>query len=252
MNLVVVVICSALSTAASADFCPGDRKCLCPPNWQFWRNACYRLTDEHGNWSMSQSACREMGGEMAASRSLEENGLLLGIALKGNIQDHVSIACQRGESRKWTCEGQVHVLQFLNWNRGEPDNENHHCVFMSASQNGRGKWFNFDCKRKHRAVCVRREPRPYQAPRYCFPASPNGHKHNSTCLQGHIIHEFVTGSIVACGSACIAQAACSSFNVKEIGKGQSMCQIIRGSQSYTRERMRFTQDVCSYSGVCPN
>ena len=45
---------------------------MCPPGWKTWRGSCYRTTPSLP-WIEAGKYCQDMGGEMAAPRSLEEN-----------------------------------------------------------------------------------------------------------------------------------------------------------------------------------
>ena len=224
----------------------------CAPEWQYWRGACYRLIPPV-TWNGGVVACQEMGGEMVAPRSMEENEFLVKTARsERSLKDSpLWIGCNdQAKEGTWVCEGQgANGPLYLNWRASNPDNQygEQHCaaIFMTD-----GKWNDRRCRIRQRAICVRRDPftcRPHNAPRYCHSTADNG-TFNTACLSGQVTTEFVTGSVVACGSACIAEPACCSFNVMNTDDGKKFCQLVADCQS--KDKLQTTAEFCMYSGIC--
>ncbi|XP_038044985.1 CD209 antigen-like protein E [Patiria miniata] len=256
MLLVKVSFVLAISSAFLVlwGWCDCVPKC-CPSKWLFWRRSCYRLISP-ASWEASRSTCDEMGGLIAAPHSHEENEF---IARMAQIEKHnyrLWIGCNDREAEgEWVCEGQKGKNSFLdqNWDLGEPNSgSSENCAFTRWQANG--KWHDVSCDRQLHAVCVRDATCVSQSkhPRhYCVSLDNRGRLLNSTCLVGRVIRGFVTDSFGACGSACVEDGDCRSFNVRK-KNGEKYCQLNNSTSSDDREQLQDVGAFCVYSEICEN
>ena len=79
----VLVVTLTLVAAVGADVCPAQPAVgrTCPADWQSWHSACYRLMPGKATWDDARSACREIGGQIAAPGSMEENEFIVIFAM---------------------------------------------------------------------------------------------------------------------------------------------------------------------------
>ncbi|XP_038073049.1 CD209 antigen-like protein D [Patiria miniata] len=228
---VIEVAILSMRALSESDFCPSRSrvKPSCPPEWQLWGSACYRLTSSKYNWDDAMTACQDVGGKMAAPRSLEELNFMVELVRKVDSPYYRTwIACNdRDVEGTWECDGQEGGEPFLKWNYGEPnDNGNQDCVQISAfhydgmDDAGCGKLFRAFCVRQ--AACTHLITQPRQ---YCVSTDTHGRILNSTCLLDHSIREFISKGVVACGSPCAQEPGCRSFNIKKTEDGKKICQV---------------------------
>ncbi|XP_022089791.1 C-type lectin domain family 4 member M-like [Acanthaster planci] len=252
----VVAITAAINAAWGSDVCSSvpALNCSCPLGWRLWRKACYRVTESEPNWECSKSACREMGGKMAAPRSLKEMKFMGNLARQKDSDYYVWIACNDiGFEGNWTCDVQEDSEPFMGWYPGQPDDTDHNqdCAVIAARHND--SMDDSRCSESHNALCVSQAactPRPSQPLRYCFSSDDQGHIVNSACLLDHVIREFTTKSLTACGSACVNEAGCRSFNIKKNGKGKKLCQLNNSTSSEDKDNFKTIGDFCMYSEIC--
>ena len=227
---------------------------FCPPSWQRWGDSCYRLTAVRATWENSRSACREMGGEMFAPCSIQENEFLVSMIPENPNPQLLWVACNDIEVEgKWKCEGQEKGEAFFNWFPGEPNSlGNEDCTAMlyqldedGVTVIGDGKWLDVSCSNIYQAVCVIRLKQPRH---YCFTFSDNRQLLNS-CLVDHVIREFVTKSIIDCGSACTVEPRCRSFNMKQTSEEKQLCQLNNATSSDDPDNFKKTDSFCIYSDL---
>ncbi|XP_038066785.1 C-type lectin domain family 4 member M-like [Patiria miniata] len=165
MYLIRVFGIVAITTAINAEFRSGSCHsrlsilCSCPPEWQLhvWGKECYRLTPSSHSWDDAKTTCQDMGGKMAAPRSLEEMNFMVELAKKANTLYRAWIACNdKDVEGTWECDGQEGSEPFLVWDNGEPNsfgNVEQDCVRMAASSNDRMD--DELCDNDQLAFCVR-------------------------------------------------------------------------------------------------
>ncbi|XP_038066772.1 lactose-binding lectin l-2-like [Patiria miniata] len=118
----------------------------CPPSWKRWRDSCYRFTPSGGSWVASREACLQMGGNLAAPQSQEENDFFweFGKEEKSNL---FWINCEKLETNnQWFCDGKAMVGSdaFEYWAPGEPKtNIGHVCTAVDIRNDGH--WIDFTC-----------------------------------------------------------------------------------------------------------
>ncbi|XP_038056572.1 perlucin-like protein [Patiria miniata] len=243
-------------TVLGSHICPSEPavKCSCPPQWQLWRNGCYRLTSSENNWEGAETGCKDIGGTMAAPRSVEEINFMAKMARSEYSLYEAWIACNDKEDEgTWECDGQKGDEPFLVWDAGQPDNwgDNQDCVLISARYNDRmdDNYCGFQC----RAFCVRQADcthLPTQPRQYCLSTDTHGRILNSTCLLNHTIRELITEGVVACGSACTKESGCRSFNIKKTKEGKKVCQLNNSTSSEDKDKFLKTDYFCMYSQMC--
>ena len=242
LGIVLVIIVSGSEDCSFAAEC-------CPPRWQRWGDSCYRLTSEGATWADSRPACREMGGEMFAPRSLQENEFLVSMIPKSPDPQLLWVACNDIEVEgEWKCEGQEKDEAFFNWYPGEPNGaaqENCVAMLFLPSVSNDGNWTDTPCTDTYHAFCVIRLKQPRH---YCFTFSDNRQLLNS-CLVDHVIREFVTKSIIDCGSACTVEPRCRSFNMKQTSEEKQLCQLNNATSSDDPDNFKKTDSFCIYSDL---
>ena len=246
----IVAITAAINAARDCSS-PASRN-FCPSGWRLWQHACYRLTESKANWDDSKGACREMGGKMAAPRSLEEMKFITELARERNNYFNVWIACNdKDVEGVWTCDGQRGGEPFLEWAPGEPNNAwDQDCAGLRSVYDASTPMDDFSCLQHLNAFCVRQaacSPCLTQPHHHCSFPDTQGHTLNSACLLDHVIREFITGSVTACGSACVLEPGCRSFNIKENDEGKKVCQLNNSTSSEDKDNCRNTSYFCIYS-----
>ncbi|XP_038077045.1 type-2 ice-structuring protein-like [Patiria miniata] len=251
----IVAITSALNTQFGSGSCQSHLtvKRSCPPEWQFWEDECYHVTPLRHNWDDAKSACQAMGGRMAAPHSLEEMEFMADLAQKEHGVNTAWIACNdKGVEGIWECNGQEGSESFLEWANGQPDNSNNQdCAAIATAFNNRMD--DDQCWSSHEAICVRQATgtHPSTQPRqYCLSTDTDGRILNSTCLLDHGIREFITEGMAACGSACVKETGCLSFNIKKTEDGKKVCQLNNSTRSEDKDKFQKTGYFCIYSEVC--
>ncbi|XP_038056576.1 perlucin-like protein [Patiria miniata] len=241
-------------TVLGSHICPSEPavKCSCPPQWQLWQNGCHRLTPSWHSWDDAKEACQDMGGKMAAPRSLEELKFIAEMARKVDSQYRAWIACNDKEVEgTWECDGQEGGEPFLVWNGGEPDNwMDQDCAQITAQYD---RMDDAGCYVEKLAFCVRKADcthLPIQPRQYCLSTDTHGRILNSTCLLDHSIREFITQGVAACGSACAKEPGCRSFNIKKTEDGKKICQLNNSTSSEDNDKFQTTYYFCMYSEVC--
>ncbi|XP_038057884.1 lactose-binding lectin l-2-like [Patiria miniata] len=252
----IVVAVLSMRALSDSDFCPSRSpvKSSCPPEWQLWGNACYRITPSKHTWDDAKTACQGMGGKMAAPRSLEEMNFMAELARKEDGEYYAWIACNdRDVEGTWECDGQEGGEPFLVWADGQPNSwkGNQDCVAITARHNHRMN--DGRCDASNRAFCVRQAActhLPTQPRQYCVSTDTHGRILVSTCLLDHNIREFITEGVVACGSACAKEPGCRSFNIKKTEDGKKICQLNNSTSSEDKDKFQKTDYFCMYSEVC--
>ncbi|XP_038066784.1 C-type lectin domain family 4 member M-like [Patiria miniata] len=162
--IVIVAIISSIKAVFGSGLCPSRLsvkchsrlivECFCPPEWQLWEKACYRLTETPATWDDSHLDCRAMGEKMTAPRSQEELNFMADLARKVDKSDYYAfIACNDAEVEgTWECDGQEKSEPFLAWNGGELMSENDEdCALISSANGG---MIDGQCSDPDRAFCV--------------------------------------------------------------------------------------------------
>ena len=194
----------------------------CPSLWQGWGDDCYRLVTTLLPWQEARSACRDLGGELAAPRSLPENMFLANMALEVDVYYHFWISCSDLETQEeWKCDGHENGFSFSNWYTGFQYFPENRCVLVAASDT---VWFNAPCTNAQHSVCVR-QPRRLK-PNGWFSTGTTNPDHPTSCLVDHVIKEFVITNIPSCAFACIKEPRCRSINIKITEEGgREVCQL---------------------------
>ncbi|XP_038078964.1 E-selectin-like, partial [Patiria miniata] len=253
--VVILAIISSISAVLGFyNICPVQPvSCSCPSQWQMWHNACYRITPPH-NWDDAKTVCQDLGGKMAAPRSLEEMKFMVDMAREVDSEYYVWIACNdKDVEGTWECDGQEGREPFLEWSANQPDDfkDNQDCVVVARNQND--KMDDDFCAESRMALCVHQAACPHpptQPHRYCLSTDTRGRILNSTCLLDHNIREFITEGVAACGSACAKEPGCFSFNIKNTEEGKKICQLNNSTSSEDKDKFQNTDYFCMYSEVC--
>ncbi|XP_038066773.1 perlucin-like protein [Patiria miniata] len=142
--LFVVILQLVLITLAHDQ---GENTCLpsekCPLSWKQWRDSCYRFTPTVHSWFAAREACLQLGGNLAAPRSQEENDFFWEFG-KEEITSTVQkfwINCDDLKTNgQWFCEGESvdDPGAFLNWAANEPNHlPSEQCAAVVIDQQGR-------------------------------------------------------------------------------------------------------------------
>ncbi|XP_022089666.1 perlucin-like protein [Acanthaster planci] len=252
----IVAITAVINAAWGSDFCPSlpNMDCSCPSGWGLWQTSCYRLTNSTSTWKSGKLACQNIGGKMAVSHSLEEMKFMANLIRHKDSDYHVWIACNDIEVEgNWTCDGQEGSKPFMGWGPGQPDDAggDQDCATIAAAHND--SMDDNNCCYEYDTFCVRQANcthRLTQPRRYCFSTDTHGRILNSTCLLGHVIREFTTDSVSACGSSCVEEPGCRSFNIKKNGGGKKLCQLNNITSSEDKDKFQTIGDFCIYSEIC--
>ncbi|XP_071803954.1 perlucin-like protein [Asterias amurensis] len=196
---------------------------VCPFGWESWGGSCYKLLEETMTWQEGRLKCQEMGGEMVAPSSLEENNYLLSKTI-GNC---ILINCNDLEIEgQWVCTPDNGG--YMNWNAYEPNGgTRENCTVLVPSWSG--KWNDVLCSKICHVICKGEEVKLKQW------------RLLASCLIGHTLREIPTSNVRACATECHYDARCRSFNVHHFGSGERICQL----NSRTRYEADHTQFVKS-------
>ncbi|XP_038048635.1 uncharacterized protein LOC119722531 [Patiria miniata] len=238
VNVFVVVSASAMVGAYLGPWVcvpVQDKALACPPDWQVFGDFCFRLSgnERKGSWQESIDVCRDLGGEMAAPQSSEENDFISTL----EESDVAWIACTLNSPGVWVCDGREPGTQmdFLGWDGPQPPHDS-----RKSCGSIKGRWQARPCDDDHRAVCVR----PVACVYHPIPGASAKHLRirqdtciqltgteaggtttgQSRCLTGHVIKEFAVQSVNGCAARCISEPECLSFNVLSNGE-ELMCEL---------------------------
>ncbi|XP_022089785.1 E-selectin-like [Acanthaster planci] len=190
---------------------------------------------------------------MAAPHSLEEMKFMADLARQKDSKYSVWIACNDIKVEgNWTCDGQEGSKPFMAWGPGQPHNTDNiqDCAAIAAKCND--SMNDARCSKSREAVCIRQAvctPRLTQPRQYCFSSNTPIPMLNSTCLLDHVIREFITEGVTACGSTCIKEPGCRSFNIKN-GDGKKLCQLNNSTSSKDKDKFQTIADFCIYLEEC--
>ena len=70
-SVLLILVTIGMSSAQSC-----KPQMFCPSGWESWGGSCYKLLTKM-SWYEGGLKCQEMGGEMVAPSSLEENNYIL-------------------------------------------------------------------------------------------------------------------------------------------------------------------------------
>ena len=217
---------------SSAHSC--KRQMLCPFGWESWGGSCYKLLEGTMTWHEGRLKCLEIGGEMVAPSSLEENNYIL-----SKTSGRMWINCNDLEIEgQWDCISDNGG--YRNWYtsemRTEPDGGiGQNCAQLLKSQFLAGKWIDHECSNKYHVICKHNEVVATQAKLKQW-------RLLASCLMtGYTLREIPTSNVRACATDCHYDSRCRSFNVQLLGTGERICQL----NSVTRYESDHTQFVKS-------
>ncbi|XP_071809107.1 perlucin-like protein [Asterias amurensis] len=211
---------------SSAHSC--EPQMLCPFGWESWGGSCYKLLEALMTWHEGRSKCQEMGGEMVAPSSLEENNYILSKTL-----DYVWINCNDIKVEgQWDCTPDNGG--YRNWNplQGPNGGTSKNCAELIPPWDG--KWSDYPCSSDDHVICKGKEVVDSQAKLKQW-------RLLASCLTGHTLREIPTSNVRACATECLNDPICRSFNVQHFGSGERICQL----NKITRYEADHTQFVKS-------
>ncbi len=196
---------------------------LCPFGWESSCGSCYKRLEEKLAWHEGRLKCQEMGGEMVAPSSLEENNYL-GLLSK-NI-GRVWINCNDLEiDGQWVCTSDNDG--YMNWRANEPNGgARENCVEIRFSRGG--TWNDNACSKKYPVICKGEEVKLKQWRLLAW------------CLTGHTLREIPTSNVRACATVCVYDPRCRSFNVQHFGTGERICQLNNATR-YEADHTQFVE-----------
>ncbi|XP_071809236.1 perlucin-like protein [Asterias amurensis] len=212
---------------SSAHSC--EPQMLCPSGWESWGGSCYKLLEGTMTWQDGRFKCQEMGGEMVAPSSLEENNYILSKTL-----DYVWINCNDIKVEgQWDCTPDNGG--YRNWNplHRPHGGTSRNCAELIPSWGG--KWSDYPCsKSDDHVICKGKEVVATQAKLKQW-------RLFASCLTGHTLREIPTSNVRACATECDYDPICRSFNVQHFRSGERICQL----NKITRYEADHTQFVKS-------
>ena len=198
---------------------------MCPFGWESWGGSCYKNIEEGQiTWQAGRLKCLEIGGEMFAPSSLEENNYMLSKAVL--LFGHIWIGCNDIEIEgQWKCTSDS---GFMNWYGEEPDGlTDTNCAELIPQSPYVGKWVDHRCSNINQVFCkIKGEEVKLKQWRLL-----------ASCLTGHTLREIPTSNVRACAIECDYDPRCHSFNVQHFGTGERICQLnlrIRSEADHTQ------------------
>ncbi|XP_071798199.1 perlucin-like protein [Asterias amurensis] len=205
---------------------------LCPFGWESWDGSCYKLLEETEAWKEGRLKCQEMGGEMVAPSSSEENNYILSKTI-----DYLWINCNDLENEwQWDCTSDSDG--HWNWNAGEPNRrilEN--CIALMSIRSG--NWVDHQCSEEFQVICKGKMVEHTNLKQWRLLAS---------CLTGHTLREIPTTNVRACATVCDYDPRCRSFNVLHFGTGERICQLNSGTR-YEADHTQFVKSKKPFSCI---
>ena len=121
---------------------------VCPFGWESWGGSCYKLLKGRLNWHEGRLKCRELGGEMVAPSSPEENNYIV-----NTTTDRLWINCNDLDIEgQWDCTPADNG-GYMNWNLPyEPNGGTwENCAELVPSWSG--KWNDDPCSEIVHVIC---------------------------------------------------------------------------------------------------
>ncbi|XP_071804916.1 perlucin-like protein [Asterias amurensis] len=201
---------------------------VCPFGWESWGGSCYKLLEERMTWHEGRLKCQEMGGEMVAPSSLEENNYLLS---KTSYRAWVNCNDLENEGQ-WDCTSDNGG--YRNWNADEPNGgTSENCVEILSLTGWDGKWNDGPCSNEYHIICKGEEV-------VATKAKLKQWRLLASCLTGHTLREIPTSNVRACATVCHYDPRCRSFNVLRFGTGERICQL-NNSTRYETDHTQFVK-----------
>ena len=220
-------VLGVLFTKTSAHSC--KHQMMCPFGWESWGGSCYKLLDGTMTWHEGGLKCLEMGGEMVAPSSSDENNYIL-----SKTDFRVWINCNDLEMEgQWNCT--VDNGGYKNWytRYGEPGGgTRENCAMLEFDKDG--GWLDVRCSQLYSTICKGEEVMTTQAKLKQW-------RLLASCLTGHTLREIPSSNVRACATVCHYDPRCRSFNVQHFRTGERICQL----NNVTRYEADHTQFVKS-------
>ncbi|XP_071799055.1 snaclec crotocetin-like [Asterias amurensis] len=193
---------------------------LCPFGWESWGGSCYKLLEALMTWQDGRLKCQEMGGEMVAPSSSEENNFILSKTIS-----YMWINCNDLENEgQWDCTPDSGG--YMNWGLSGPyGGTSENCVAIS------GSWQDHPCSHTHQVICKGKMVEHSNLKQWRLLAS---------CLTGHTLRMIPTTNVRACATVCDYDPRCRSFNVLHFGTGERVCQLNSGTR-YEADHTQFVK-----------
>ncbi|XP_071809836.1 perlucin-like protein [Asterias amurensis] len=200
---------------------------LCQLGWESWGGSCYKLLEERMTWHEGRFKCQEMGGEMVAPSSLEENNYI-----HSKTISYMWINCNDIDNEgQWDCAPDNGG--YRNWYENKPQGgTGQNCAELGSSWGS--KWSDYLCSAKGHVICKGKEVVASQAKLKQW-------RLLASCLTGHTLREIPTSNVRACAAECDYSPRCRSFNVQHFGTGERICQL----NKITRHKADHTKFVKS-------
>ncbi|XP_071798051.1 perlucin-like protein [Asterias amurensis] len=208
---------------------------LCPFGWESWGGSCYKLLEERLNWQDGRLKCLEMGGEMVAPSSSEENNYILSKTI-----DAMWINCNDLENEgQWDCASDNGG--YMNWYLIQPNGgTRENCIVLAVTPK-RGEWHDYPCSWLYQVICKDKEFMATQA-------NLKQWRLLALCLTGHTLREIPTTNVRACATVCDYDPRCRSFNVLHFGTGERVCQLNNGTR-YEADHTQFVKSNKSFTCI---
>ncbi|XP_071788238.1 perlucin-like protein [Asterias amurensis] len=227
----VLLILFTIGTS-SAHLCK-PHQMVCPFGWESWGGSCYKLIEEQMTWHEGRLKCQEMGGDMVAPSSSEENNHMDKLR-KSKYDLFVWINCNDLEMEgQWDCAPDNGG--YRNWDKtGEPGGgTQENCALIEIRYNDFA-WHDYPCSLNYSTICKGEEVMATQVKLKQW-------RLLASCLTGHTLREIPTSNVRACATVCHYDPIFRSFNVQHFGTGERICQL----NSVTRNEADHTQFVKS-------
>ncbi|KAJ8036335.1 Macrophage mannose receptor 1 [Holothuria leucospilota] len=127
----------------------------CPNGWQTFRDNCYLIQSNVGNWQEARDQCRSMGADLASIDNSAENDYLAALVTQSGITGpltHVWIGLNDLRVSLYFEWSDGSDVVFTYWNDNEPNNflgANEDCVEMV----GGGAWNDERCISRNPSIC---------------------------------------------------------------------------------------------------
>ena len=218
---------------SSAHSC--EPQMLCPFGWESWGGSCYKPLEEQLTWQEGRLKCQDIGGEMVAPSSSEENNYILSKTIV-----HVWINCNDLDNEgRWECTSDNGG--YMNWNTPvEPNGGTGENCAKLQSRLG-GNWVDQGCSFTVHVICKGKEVMATQAKLKQW-------RLLASCLTGHTLREIPTSNVRACAIECDYDPRCRSFNVQHFGTRERICQL-NNSTRYEADHTQFVKSQKAFTCI---
>ncbi|KAJ8311765.1 hypothetical protein KUTeg_011120 [Tegillarca granosa] len=124
---------------------------ICKEGWEPFGDSCYYFGATLETWHSAMDLCTSEGGHLARVTSRAENEYLKMRARSFPDSNYWIDVTDQGAPGTYVYGSTQAPVNFLDWNPGEPNDVNHHCVGLYHRFDF--KWDDFSCSNKRRFIC---------------------------------------------------------------------------------------------------